>query len=395
MTKPQPRQLAERALMPDLLRAFALVGIAVVNVVGFAQPASSSFLDAGLESVADRIAFGAMGGLFLMKSYPLFAMMFGAGLAWQLAAAERDSADASGRYFRRIAALSGLGVLHFIFFWYGDILITYAILGCLLFAFRNMQITTLIRTGAALILLNTVLLLLLAALFKAGEIYSPEAMAEAQNSDIDATQIAAFTQGSFLDAAGWRLGQMPMVLPAVLLQQGTSVFGFFCFGLAAVKAGTIDQPQARIWRLSRRVFLPVGLAGSALGTWILLGATGVVSARFMLGSAVLMAFSSFSALGYAGVLALFASRTPGRSVRFLARAGSASLTAYLFQSLFLSFIFAGYGLGHFGEMSASKAIPTALLVALASLAFTGVWRSYAARGPVEVLLRRVTYWGRA
>jgi len=33
-------------------------------------------------------------------------------------------------------------------------------------------------------------------------------------------------------------------------------------------------------------------------------------------------------------------------------------------------------------------------VGAASLVFTGLWRSFAARGPMEVLLRRITYWGR-
>lgn len=384
-----------RALMPDLLRAFALIGIAVVNVSGFAAPATDGFYGAGLETSAGRAAYTAMSGLFLMKSYPLFAMMFGAGLTWQLEAAARAGADASARYFRRMAALIVLGALHFIFFWHGDILITYGLLGCLLFTLRGASAASLVRLGLGLIALNTLILFLFAALIGAGDAYAPEEMAKARDPAADAAQIRAFTEGSFLDAAAWRLSQLPLVLPSVLIQQGIAVFGFFCLGLAAAKAGVIDQPRARIWKLSRWVFLPIGLLGSLWAASLMTRAGTIVSSQYMLAGAILMAFSAFSALGYAGLIALASQGRPGPIRRFLARAGSASLTAYLLQSLVHSLIFSGYGLGQLGRMSAAGAIFTALCVGVASLLFTGIWRSFAARGPLEVLLRRVTYWGRA
>ena len=384
-----------RALMPDLVRAFALIGIALVNVMGFAQPAMSGYYYGALDAPIDQAAFGAVTGLFFMKSYPLFSMMFGAGLAWQLAAAERAGADGGARYFRRMAALFVLGALHFIFFWYGDILMTYALLGCLLFAMRRLSAKALVITGTALIALNTLVLLLFAAGLYAAEAHAPEVMTDIRDPVFDQAQTLAFTEGGFLAAAVWRLGQLPAVLPSVILQQGIAVFGFFCFGLAAVKAGVIDAPQARIWRFSRWLLLPIGLLGSAWGTTFLLAAPSIVSGSAMMGMAILMGFSPFSALGYAGAISLFSTGQLGPARTFISRAGSASLTAYLFQSVLLSFIFAGYGLGLFGEMTAAGAIITALVVAFSSLVFTGTWRSFARRGPMEVLLRRVTYWSRA
>lgn len=387
--------VTHRALMPDLLRAFALFGIALVNVVGFAQPFSIGFYGGGLEAPLDQAVFAGMAGLFLMKSYPLFSMMFGAGLAFQLAAAARADKAFAPRYFRRMSALIVLGLLHFTFFWFGDILLTYGLLGCLLFVLRDASVKVLVRTGIVLILLNTLLLFALAALLWLGETYAPEAMAQAGYDAMDAAALTAFGDGNFWQAAQYRLSLMPFVLPSVIIQQGISVFGFFCFGLAAAKAGVIDRPEAPIWKLSRRVFLPIGLAGSASGAWILLGAGSAVESAFILGSAVTMAFSPFSALGYAGLIALVSRGEGGPVRRFLGRAGSASLTAYLLQSLILSLVFTAYGMGAYGDMTASGAIGVAALAAIASLVFTGFWRSFAPRGPVEILLRRVTYWGRA
>ncbi len=387
--------MAERALMPDLLRAFALFGIAVVNVVGFAHPFTSGFYKGGLDTVADQMAYGLVGLLFLMKSYPLFSMMFGAGLAYQLMAAERAGKDFAPRYFRRMAALIGLGLLHFVFFWIGDILFTYGLLGCLLFVLRSASVKVLVRTGIALIALNTFLLLAFAGMIWAGETYAPEAMESAGYEEMEAQAQAAFGGGNFWQAAMYRLNLLPFVLPSVIIQQGISVFGFFCFGLAAVKAGVVDQPDARIWQLSRRVFLPIGIAGSALGAWILLQARSSVDSTFIVGSAVIMGFSAFAALGYVGLVAAASGGAGGPVRRFLALAGSASLTAYLLQSVALSLIFSAYGLNQFGRMGAAETILVAAAVAAGSLLFTGIWRRFAARGPMEVLLRRVTYWGRA
>lgn len=390
-----PSVLAGRALMPDLVRAFALFGIAIVNVTAFSQPIASGFYGEALARPLDKAAFFGMAGLFLMKSYPLFSMMFGAGLAYQQTAAQKAGAAFPPRYFRRMGTFILLGGLHFVFFWIGDILMVYGLLGCLLFVMRNVSVKVLVRVGIALIALNTMLLLALGCMMWALETLSPEAMADLGYEAMDEASLRAFAEGSFSDAAAYRLGLLPLMLPSLIFQQGLSIFGFFCIGLAAVKAGILDDVSAPFWTTARRVLLPIGLAGSLFGSWLLLLAGSAVDSTFILGSAVVMGFSAFSALGYMGLIAAISGGPPGPVRRFLAKAGSASLSAYLLQSVLFCVIYTAYGLGQFARMSAAEAISTAAAVALLSLGLTGIWRSFAARGPMEILLRRITYWGRA
>ncbi len=385
--------LLTRALMPDLVRAFALAGICLVNAAGFAWPFSTLYYDGGLATAADRAAYFAVSSLFLMKSYPLFSMMFGAGLTYQMQSATRAQADFAPRYFRRMAVLAVLGSLHFIFFWMGDILLTYALLGCVLFAMRETSVKVLVVAGTLLIGLNTLVLGALGGLVWLGETYAPELMADAGYDDMTADETAAFGSGSFPDAAAYRLGMLPLVLPGVLLQQGIAVFGFFCFGLAAAKAGIIDRPDAPLWRRARTILLPVGLIGSAFGAWILLEADSAIDSRMYAGMAVLMAFSAPAALGYAGLIAKVSMRA-GPLRGFLAKAGSASLSAYLLQSVALSLVFCGYGLGLFATLGAAAVTAIALVVAAGSLILVAIWRSFLARGPFEILLRRITYMER-
>lgn len=127
----------------------------------------------------------------------------------------------------------------------------------------------------------------------------------------------------------------------------------------------------------------------------MLGAENLFDPRDMMGLAVITLASPLSTSGYLGLIALWTRRPDSALRRFMARAGSASLTAYLLQGLLLSLVFSGYGLGLYGRMSAGACVLIAVFAAFASLAFCSVWRTRFPRGPVESLLRRWTYLGSA
>ncbi|MEO1642844.1 MAG: DUF418 domain-containing protein, partial [Pseudomonadota bacterium] len=94
-----------------------------------------------------------------------------------------------------------------------------------------------------------------------------------------------------------------------------------------------------------------------------------------------------------GLIAKWA-ETPGGAVKtFLARGGTASLTAYLMQGLILSLIFNAYGLGQFEQIGAAGCTAIAFGVALFTIAFSSLWRTVFKRGPMESILRSWTYLG--
>jgi uncharacterized protein len=386
---------AGRDRLPDLIRVFALFGIAVVNVMGFSWPMTVGYFEGALQSNTDRAADFAVNAFFTAKSYPLFSMMFGAGLAYQMHAAESAGANFSQRYFRRMGLFAGLGILHAIFFWLGDILLTYALLGMLLFLCRGMQPRALWRLGILMLVINVLFLAATACSILVMQTFAPEALKEAAGQDFITTGARkAFGESGFFGAALHRAMLLPLTLPGVISQQGLAVFGFFCFGLAILKSGLLADPRHVFWRRARHVFMPLGLTGSLAGAWLASTSAGLLDARFLFGLTSLIAASPFSALGYAGWIAKWAASADGPVTAFLARAGSATLSAYLFQSLCLSLVFTAYGLGQFEKLGAAEAILTGAGVALLSIVFVGLWRSVFARGPLEMLVRRFTYGGR-
>jgi uncharacterized protein len=70
--------------------------------------------------------------------------------------------------------------------------------------------------------------------------------------------------------------------------------------------------------------------------------------------------------------------------------GKLSLTNYLMQSVIMTFIFYGYGLGYYQQISIAGSIFIGILVYVAQCLCSVLYLKYAKRGPVEYLLRMWT-----
>lgn len=371
------------------------MGIVLVNVEVFSASKMGGFPHSELADPLSFSAYVLVAGLFTFKSFSLFSIMFGAGLGYQLASAERAGAQAKPRYFRRMLGLFVLGALHAIFLFIGDILVTYAILGSLLYFCRNWSPKRLFWVGGILIAVQATLMFLMAAGFNLAETYAGDEWAEGialqqkQYGIID----AVFEDEGFLSAAWMRLQMWPGMLGGVFFIQGVSVFGYFLVGLGLFKLGYISDTRQTFWKTARWVCLPIGLAISFAGAWVYASSPQRESAAAILGLAILVIGSPFSTLGYMGWLAALVAQG-SKWLGFIARGGSASLSAYLLQSVVLGVVFLEYGLGYFNTLSPFAAIMTGLAAGLFSIAFTSLWLTRFKRGPAEILLRRWTYLGR-
>jgi uncharacterized protein len=395
MTYLEQNAATGRHIFPDLVRAFALLGIVLVNVAYFAWPGPDTYYYADTMTSLDQGAIFAVDSLFLMKSYTLFSAMFGAGLAYQMMSAERRGVAFGPQYFRRMLGLFILGLLHVWIAFVGDILLTYAVIGCLLFLFRNISVKALRRWGYTFLILQFAIIGLMAVGIGALEAFDPqgsaEVMAEMQ-AEMDG-YFDLYSNGSFLEAANGRMQEFGAYAHFIIAFQGLGVIAFFLFGLAGVKSGVLENPDAPLWKKSRRIFLPIGVIISAIGAWCFLTSDAYLSGRGLLGLLIIFAGSPFSTLGYLGLIAKWSAGPMTAFKEFLARAGTSTLSAYLLQSVILSLIFCGYGLGLYGQVGAAGCVAIAFVVGVFTLSFSSLWRTKYARGPMETLLRAWTYLG--
>jgi len=389
-------QSAGRHVFPDLSRAFALIGIVLVNVGVIAYPMMKGYLDGGLTTSLDQAAMFGTTGFFLLKSYTLFSFMFGVGFAYQMQSAQRHGTGFAGRYWRRIIGLLLLGLLHVALIFQGDILVIYAILGSILFLFRKTSVKALKRWAISIYSLQVVLVSFFALAMALGQKYAPEEIAK-EIEKMEASVVksrAVYGEGSFADSIALRFAEWSEIITFGMLMQGLGALAFFLFGLAAVRAGIISNPSAPIWKKFRRVFLPIGIIGSLGAAYVFLSAGDAMGPKMMLAMALITLFAPFSTAGYLGLIAKWAEGPMTPFKIFMARGGTASLTAYLMQGLILSLIFNNYGLGLYREIGAAGCVSIALLTGIFTVAFASLWRKKFTRGPLEYLLRGWTYLGR-
>ncbi|MCF6292612.1 MAG: DUF418 domain-containing protein [Robiginitomaculum sp.] len=386
---------AGRHIMPDMVRSFAIIGIALVNVGLFAYPMELSYFDGGFQTAADNWAYFTTNSLFAMKSYSLFSFMFGVGFAYQIQSASRSEAGFGGRYSRRIIGLLVLGLAHIAFAFQGDILLLYGLIGIILFMFRDTKVKTLCWVAGALIIIQVLFGGLLVGSIWAGIHFAPEEMSKAAEELAVGALMSreVFGSGNFVDSIYQRLSEYSGAA-AIFIYQGLGVLGYFLLGLAAVNSGIISDPNASIWKKFRRFALPIGVLGSAGGAWLMMTSVELLSVKMMGGMAILWLFAPISTAGYLGLIAKWASAPVTKFKVFLARGGTATLSAYLLQSVLLSLIFNNYGLGLFGQLGAAYCIAIALAVAMFTLVFMSLWRKKFKLGPVEYIFRSWTYLGK-
>ena len=377
---------AGRQVFPDRLRGIALLGIVVVNapplgisVDGFTSDSLTSVWDAGAAFVVIALAQG--------KFYLLFSFLFGYSASFIL----RDSsAPDRRRYARRLVGLAFIGLMHAVFFYIGDILLTYAVLGIGLLALsRRSDHALRLAAGIALavgVVLPFVMLGPMAAL-------DPNALTAPTDPTLGALD-TALASGSFLDAGLARLQALPISLAALLVQQGAMAFGAFCLGLLSARHRLLADARQRqtLWRRLALLGLAIGLPVQiAAGVMAMSGLGDVTSPSTVavLGTVLVFATAPILAAGYLGLLGWGLAARPGL-LSFAAVPGRASLTVYIGESVLLSLLFCGYGLGFFGEWGAFFVVVSgiaawALLAVLAHL-----WLSRFEQGPMESLLTRWT-----
>ncbi|MBM3669537.1 MAG: DUF418 domain-containing protein [Actinobacteria bacterium] len=372
---------SQREAMPDRLRAIALLGIVVVNAPLLGIVGSAGLSPQSLAGPLNTAAAFLMIAFAQGKFYLLFSFLFGYSASFIL----KDNTRANRfRFSRRLLVLAVIGLAHAVFFFIGDILISYALLGFGLLALsrrsdRALKIWIVVTvTISILVITATVSLVALLPEPTTGLAYLDSALAT----------------GSFLEVAGARLESLPSVVIYVLLTQGGMAFAAFLLGLLASRQRFLADPQSRAtqWRRMMIIGLSIGLPLQLVAAWLQvwsISAGSIYSEAGMAGLILGFATAPLLATGYVGLLGWILCRRP-TFLQALTPAGRASLTVYIGESVLLSLLFCGYGLGFYGEWGSFPVMLAAvgswgLLVLCARL-----WLNRFPRGPLEEVVARLT-----
>lgn len=373
-----------RQVFPDRLRGLSLLGIVVVN----APPLGISvdgFTPASVEGPVNSAAALLVMALAQGKFYLLFSFLFGYSASFIL----RDGSPAHRRRFaRRLWGLAFIGLLHAVFFYIGDILLTYAALGFGLLLVSRCSDMALARWAAVATIVGVALpFLMLGPLAE----FDPNALTAPTDPTL-AHLDAALADGSFLDAAWARLTALPLALAALFVQQGPLAFAAFCLGLIAARRNGLVEPATNLrhWRRLALVALGVGLPIQlAAATMTLAGLTSDDTPTLAaLGTVLIFCTAPILAAGYLGLLGWGLAVRAG-TASFAGSPGRASLTVYIGESVVLSLLFCGYGLGQFGHWGAAAVVTAGIAAWVLLAGLAALWLRRFGQGPLERLL---TLW---
>ncbi|MEA2882982.1 MAG: uncharacterized protein QOH32_2238 [Bradyrhizobium sp.] len=376
-----PLPASQRIEALDVLRGLALAGVIVIHAVfEFRVSIFQQFLpDTGNLPPLERALQSFLAAAVELKAFALFSLLFGAGLAIQF-----DRLAGNPRRMvllvRRLAVLLGLGAVHLVLIWNGDILVEYALAGLvvlpLLFGPRWLALA--VATASLTV-------------FIAMPLLPPVAFpADPWIRSHIAEAVRVYGGGGFSDVLAFRISEIPAMFPLHVLIFPRTV-ALFLFGALAWRAGLLRELPQR-----RGVLCATAIAGIVCGGALTLAATAGIPFAFRffarsgdvaerLGSIVLVA-------GYAAaVLAIMTMPAGKKLLGWAAPVGRMAFSNYLAQSLILSFIFYGYGLGLFGRVGVTAALAIALAVYAAQAAASAWWLKRWRYGPVEWLWRSLMY----
>ena len=369
----------------DALRGFALFGILLVNIQSFLYGATNPLGYIEPESdVLDRTIYFATAAFVSLKFMPLFAMLFGAGFSLLYRKLRAQTDQPKRIYKRRMVFLFVFGVLHGVFFYYGDITHMYAMAGLVLLAYVERDAAGIGRAAIqwwiGALTFNVLVVTLLGYVAPLPD------------------ELAPMVQQTFDRFAALEyLEQLPLRADEFASVAIGNLFGFpltvalMLTGMWAEREGLPTNLHARVWRIGSWLGLLVGLpAALVFGYWALgeadvygLGATTLSATIPQMISVSLAFFYAASVMRYA----------PDVVVRLLAPAGRMPLTNYFLQSVVMGAALSGWGLALGPHLSYWQTAALGALIFALQIAFSLLWLSRAQQGPLEALWRKWTYRG--
>ncbi|MFN7733942.1 MAG: DUF418 domain-containing protein [Pirellula sp.] len=412
---------SERWTSIDVVRGVAVLGILPMNILSIGLPGAARLkptIAGGFEGT-DRLLWWLGYLLFDEKMIALFSMLFGAGLVLQADRALQSGRSAAGLFYRRVFFLLLIGLVHAYFVWDGDILVTYALCGMLLYPARRLPPRWLIGLGIAMLLVAVLGSVLIAFFFSearsAAEHVLQQGLRGVPSTDADriAVKVWAEIRTSFYPTSDELFASLEQArnegyldhvrrkAPEALAVQ-TELFltaflwlvgGRMLIGMALMKLDILTGKQSpRFYWCMAGIGYGIGLPSVALcGNYLIASQFDPVA---IFGGGLL--WNSFAgvlvALGHIGlVIAILKAGWMPNLTAHLAAVGRMALTNYLMQSLLCTTLFCGWGFGFIGQLDRTQLDAVVLSIWSLQLAISPLWLQRFRFGPAEWLWRCLTY----
>jgi len=402
-----------RLLSLDFIRGIAVMGILVMNIIGFAMPEAAYTLPniSGEATTVDLIVWGSAFLIVDGKMRGLFALLFGASMMLIIERTQGHGNNAANIHYRRMLWLAIFGLCHYYLIWFGDILFAYAACGCIAFMFRQWSPEALIRRA---LLVYAMGFMFFAAMM--GSLLYFQSWVAGQAAEATAGQMQQITEyegmlsifsysaeafqdslnlyrGGYLDIFQYQISEGLLIpLTGALLALLESL-PLMMIGMALFKTGFFTGQ----WSQSR--YLGFGLKALIIGlllyvpllAWAIMANYDAVN-LYSISLAGAWPPRLAMTLGYAALILWFLQR-PRRQIKGLDFAaairgvGRMAFSNYIGTSLLMTFIFYGWGLGLYGHYTRAELYVFVAIAWVIMLLWSSLWLRFFTHGPLEWLWR--------
>jgi uncharacterized protein len=362
----------------DVLRGVAILGTFGTNVWLFAEPGGPAAWISTALTESDPLET-ALRTLSNGKFLALLTLLFGVGIELQYRSAARRGNPWPGRYPVRAAILFVEGFVHYVLVFEFDVLMGYAIASFLV-AYLVGRSDRAVRAWAGAVgAVYVAALLAVAALLVA----TPDASAPGSAPDPALTASWPRQVLLRLEYVALFRAELVLIVPSAVV--------LFLVGSRLARAGAFTEAGTRIRRRLMGVGLGVGIPLNAL-------AAAAGPDWFLVDRYLAPPLVALGLLGLGTTLVLRARREPGPIRRGLTAVGRTALSGYVLQNVLAAVLCYGWGFGLAERFAGAGpwfvlalwAGVSALLLAVAPL-----WLRHVDRGPLELLVHRITFAGSA
>lgn len=413
----------ERISSIDVLRGFALLGILLMNIVGFGlnMAAYDDPTVAGGATGINLWTWIVMHVLAEGKMRCLFSMVFGASFILLTSRLEQKNGSAAADvFYRRNLWLILFGIVHAYMLWAGDILYPYGLCALALYPFRNLSPKSLLTVGGVIVLLQaganiygarhaseTIQVARQADQAKAQGIKLTDKQEEAQKSWEEMRKHRKPTPEEVeADARKWRGGITDVLkVRAGMVSRWHSVpyyhpwnwdvWSMMLIGMAFMKLGVFSAAWSyRFYGGIAAAGYLVGVSVNSFTAWYRIQSGFDIVANQLSGVTYDLGRLSI-ALAHMGVIMLLCkSNALGWLISRLGATGQMAFSNYILHSIVCSTIFCGYGFALFGRLERHQLYIVVVSIWVVQMIASPIWLRYFRFGPLEWAWRSLTYWKR-
>lgn len=417
-----PVEQGNRINSLDIIRGIALLGILLMNIVGFGLAyAYGDPTNSGGSTgwnlkvwVMDNMLFeGTMRGLF--------TMLFGAGFILLTTRAESKGGGikVADLYYRRILWLLLFGIIHvYLMLWYGDILYPYALFGLMLFPLRHTKPKYLLIAGLVLLTIGSVksvneyhdniktktegsIIEKLKEQDKDIELNKVqekafgkwEELQKSKKTEEQVIEVNEKNQKGYWSIVNSRFGVNEFMQANLVYEFWVwDILSFMLIGIAFFKWKIFQGERSfKFYGVLMLVGYLIGLSVNYYETMIEINSNFDVVEMSKAGQTYQLG-RFFTTLGHIGLFMLFIkSGILGFLQNALAAVGKMALTNYLMHTVICTTYFLGFGFGMFGKLQRYELYYVVVAIWIVQLIYSPIWLRYFKYGPAEWLWRSLSY----